>query len=176
LPIITVTNGAGTSNTLLMAHKIMRTSNYNRLVGGGANGYTSGTSGNGSDPANDDGWVWTAYTDKSPSCCHYDHMRWVDWGACSTNPCTLTTNRGKGYAQDSNNVDENHLGGPHPGGSPVLYADGSVRGYAYGYTDNSILARSTANSGDAAQKAAAPEDAVFQILWCYNRSEVVTAP
>lgn len=41
--------------------------------------------------------------------------------------------------QDTNNVDKNHFGGPHPGGSPVLYCDGSVRHYRYGYSDGSNL-------------------------------------
>ena len=96
-------------------------------------------------------------------------MRWLDWGAGGSN-------RGKGYAQDDNNMDENHFGGPHPGGSPVVWADGSVRNYAYGYTDSSQIASATTTSGDATQNARAPECAVFQIMWAYNRSENVTPP
>ena len=52
------------------------------------------------------------------------------------------------------------MGGPHSGGSPVLFADGSVHMYPYGYTDSSGL----------------NENAVFQDLWAYNRGEVITPP
>jgi prepilin-type processing-associated H-X9-DG protein len=90
-------------------------------------------------------------------------MRWADWGGGGSSA-------GKGYTQDDNFVDENHLGGPHPGASPVLYADGSVRSYAYGYTDNSVIANATYPSPGT------PGNAVFQALWAYNRSEVVTPP
>jgi prepilin-type N-terminal cleavage/methylation domain-containing protein/prepilin-type processing-associated H-X9-DG protein len=83
----------------------------------------------------------------------FDHMRWADrFGGGSS--------AAKGYTQDDNNVDENHFGGPHTGGSPVLFADGSVRQYAYGYTDSSGLS----------------DDAVFQALWAFNRSNEVTPP
>jgi prepilin-type N-terminal cleavage/methylation domain-containing protein/prepilin-type processing-associated H-X9-DG protein len=83
----------------------------------------------------------------------YDHMRWADrYGG--------GTSAGRGYAQDNPGLDENHFGGPHSGGSPVLFADGSVRQYQYGYTDSSGMS----------------EDAVFQSLWAYNRGYQVTAP
>jgi prepilin-type processing-associated H-X9-DG protein len=96
--------------------------------------------GSGTDP----GWVFT-HT--------FDHMRWADTFAGGSNAH-------RGYFPDDNRVDENHMGGPHPGGSPVLWADGSARMLNYGYTDNSGLS----------------DDAVFQALWAYNRSNVVTAP
>jgi prepilin-type N-terminal cleavage/methylation domain-containing protein/prepilin-type processing-associated H-X9-DG protein len=147
-----ITNGAGTSNTLLMAHKVMKPNHY---VPGGQN-------------KQDRGWVWTNYTSRmyNPNGLggsSYDHMRWADWGGSNSSA-------GKGYTQDDNFVDENHLGGPHPGASPVLYADGSVRSYAYGYTDNSVIANATYPSPGT------PGNAVFQALWAYNRSEVVTPP
>jgi prepilin-type processing-associated H-X9-DG protein len=83
----------------------------------------------------------------------FDHMRWADrYGGGSSG--------GLGYTADDNNVDENHFGGPHPGGSPVLFADGSVRQYQYGYTDSSGFS----------------DDAVFQELWAYNRSSNIAAP
>jgi prepilin-type N-terminal cleavage/methylation domain-containing protein/prepilin-type processing-associated H-X9-DG protein len=127
-----ITNGAGTSNTLMMAHKVMRPSHYQS---GGGN--------------NDRGWVWTYLTGGH----RYDHMRWADqFGSGSS--------RGKGYTPDDENVDENHMGGPHPAGSPVLYADGSVRMYTYGYTDRSGLS----------------DDATFQALWAWNRGIIVTPP
>jgi prepilin-type N-terminal cleavage/methylation domain-containing protein/prepilin-type processing-associated H-X9-DG protein len=131
--ITTVVNGAGTSNTLLLSHKVMRPGHY---AGGGGN--------------NDKGWAWTRLT--SPG---YDHMRWADQNGGGSS-------RGRGYTQDSPTVDENHMGGPHPGASPVLFADGSVRNYPYGYVDPT--------------SGLSSDDAVFQDLWAYNRSEVVTPP
>jgi prepilin-type N-terminal cleavage/methylation domain-containing protein/prepilin-type processing-associated H-X9-DG protein len=83
----------------------------------------------------------------------FDHMRWCDVHAGGSNAA-------KGYFPDGNGVDENHHGGPHPGGSPVLWADGSVRVYPYGYTDGSGMS----------------EDAVWQSLWAFNRSGLVTPP
>jgi prepilin-type processing-associated H-X9-DG protein len=121
-----VTGAAGTSTTLLLAHKIMRPNNYQ--------------GGSGTDP----GWVFT-HT--------FDHMRWCDRFAGGTNAT-------RGYFKDDNGVDENHHGGPHIGGSPVVYADGSVRMYNYGFTDGSGLS----------------DDAVWQSLWAYNRSTVNEAP
>jgi prepilin-type N-terminal cleavage/methylation domain-containing protein/prepilin-type processing-associated H-X9-DG protein len=133
-----VTNGAGTSNTLLLSHKVMRPGNYQ----GGRNN-------------NDRGYVFTAFTTTGGSGAPYDHMRWADQGGGGSS-------RGKGYTQDDNNVDENHMGGPHASGSPVLFADGSVRVYSYGYTDP--------GSGIT------NDCAVWQAMWAYNRSVNVTPP
>jgi prepilin-type N-terminal cleavage/methylation domain-containing protein/prepilin-type processing-associated H-X9-DG protein len=121
-----ITSMSGTSNTLLLAHKIMSPNNY------------QGSSGT------DPGYVYT-YT--------YDHMRWCDGYAGGSNA-------GRGYWRDDPNVDENHLGGPHTAGSPVLWADGSVSMYPYGYVDATGY----------------PDDAVFQAFWDYTRSYTVTAP
>jgi len=121
-----ITAQAGTANTLLLAHKIMRPGYY----GGGS----------GTDP----GWVYT-HT--------YDHMRWCDRYAGGSNAT-------HGYFKDDNNVDENHHGGPHTAGSPVLWADGGVRMVTYGYTDTSGLS----------------EDAVWQSMWAFNRSNNVVIP
>jgi prepilin-type processing-associated H-X9-DG protein len=128
-----VESGAGTSNVLLLVHKIMTPGHYN---GGGGN--------------NDAGWVWTPTTKGG-----FDHMRWGDSGACCANT-------GRGYFQDGANVDENHMGGPHSVGSPVLWADGSVRVYPYGYIDPS-----TGLSSD---------DAVFQGLFAFDRVEAIAGP
>ena len=89
-------------------------------------------------------------------------MQWLDGGGGGSSG-------GKGYKQDDNNVDENHMGGPHPGASPVLFADGSVHNYAYGFTDNSSIATAIYPAGESA------ENAVFQILFAWNRSEVISA-
>jgi prepilin-type N-terminal cleavage/methylation domain-containing protein len=109
LTMAVITNGAGTSNTMLLAHKIMRPSHY------------QGNSGN------DRGWACT------PALCGgWQHMRWCDRFAGGSNAT-------KGYAPDGNNVDENHMGGAHTAGAPAAWADGTVRVYLYGYTDGSGL-------------------------------------
>jgi prepilin-type N-terminal cleavage/methylation domain-containing protein len=127
--LTTVTNGAGTSNTLLLAHKILDPrfyTPYNQV--GQDSGYVN-TNGN------------------------FDHMRWCDNGASGVN-------HGAGYFPDTIGVDNNHMGGPHIAGSPVLWADGAVRIYTYGFVD------STGYS----------DDAVWQQFWAYNRSWQTTPP
>jgi prepilin-type N-terminal cleavage/methylation domain-containing protein/prepilin-type processing-associated H-X9-DG protein len=151
--LTTITNGSGTSNTIMMAHKALRPANYTRKVG----------STTGSNPSNDQGWSWAYWPNPNPNGSWFDHMRWADAGGSGSS-------RGKGYMQDDNNMDENHFGGPHPGGSPVLFSDGSVRVYSYGFTDSSAIASATYPTGQTG------ENAVFQILLAYNRGEVVTSP
>src|SRR5262249_9458351 len=82
-----VTNPAGPSNTILVAHKTLKPSNY----GGNSHkdyGYTNTI-------ANQDG---------------YDHMRWADkfGGTVGVN-----STAGHGYVRDDETVDENHMGGSH---------------------------------------------------------------
>ncbi len=127
-----VTMAAGTSNIIMMAHKSMRPSAY----------MTQGTD------SRDHGYGWTWLSDNRG-----DHMRFADAGGSGS------SNK-KGYVKDDENVDINHFGGPHSGGSPVLFTDGSVRNYNYGYADGSPL----------------DECAVFQALLCYNRTLVVSPP
>jgi len=121
-----ITNGGGTSTTLLLGHKVMQPQNYSNVAG-----------------PNDPGWVYVSATNS------YDHMRWSDSNNSTEN----------GYILDNNNADNNHMGGPHPGGSPVLYGDGSVRMYTYLYATGGFS-----------------DDATFQLLWCYNRGTVVAVP
>jgi prepilin-type processing-associated H-X9-DG protein len=137
-----VTNGAGTSNTLLLAHKIMQPQNYNGAPSTLTNPCGTGTS------CKDLGWAVTLYGQTG-----YDHMRWCDTYANGSNAH-------RGYYKDDNNVDENHLGGPHTGGSPVLWADGGVRMYTYSYVDSSGYS----------------DDAIWQSFWSFNRGWVVTPP
>ena len=108
----------------------------------------------------DHGYAWTFFSTSATggslgSGSAYDHMRWADAGGSGSS-------RGHGYVPDANDIDENHMGGPHPSGSPVLYADGSGHMYTYFYTDSS----SGLNN----------DCAVFQALWAYNRGEVVDLP
>ena len=135
-----VTNGAGTSNTLLLGHKILRPVNWNGVPSTVASPCPAGTS------CKDLGWAVTLKSQTG-----YDHMRWCDTYAGGSNA-------NKGLALDDNNVDENHFGGSHTGGCPMLWADGSVRMYNYGFT-------SIGN-----------DDATLQALFAYNRNVVVGAP
>ena len=133
IPIVIVINGVGSSNTIMLSHKAMRTGNY---LGGNNN--------------QDQGWAWTRLTNGGGS--GYDHMRWADQGGSGVS-------KGRGYIQDDPNLDENHMSGPHPGGSPVAFTDGSVRHYSYGYVDSSSGIRS--------------DCAIFQAMWGYDRIESV---
>jgi prepilin-type N-terminal cleavage/methylation domain-containing protein len=137
-----VTGGAGTSNTLLLAHKIMQPQNYNGGPSTLANPCGGGIS------CKDLGWAVTLKGQTG-----YDHMRWCDTYAGGTNAHA-------GYFKDDNGVDENHFGGAHIAGSPVLWADGGVRMYNYGYTDSSGYS----------------DDAVWQSFWSFNRSWQNTPP
>src|SRR5436190_133255 len=94
--------------------------------------------------ATDTGYVSASY---------FDHMRWADTYAGGSNA-------NRGYFRDDPDVDENHHGGAHPGGAPVLWADGSVSMYVYGYTDISGLS----------------DDATWQSFWAWNRPNAVAAP
>jgi prepilin-type N-terminal cleavage/methylation domain-containing protein len=93
---------------------------------------------------NDGGW---ATVNESTS--NYDHMRWSD----------SNTMVDHGYTQDFEAADLNHMGGPHPTGSPVLWADGAVRMYTYLYTLDIYT-----------------DDATWQLFWCYNRDIGVQPP
>jgi prepilin-type processing-associated H-X9-DG protein len=107
----------------------------------------------------DKGYAWTFFSNAAAAYegpgANYDHMRWADAGGSGVS-------RNKGYIQDAPTVDENHMGGPHPSGSPVLYADGAVRNYRYGYTDGSGL-----------QTTRGVDCAIFQAMWAYNRTLVI---
>jgi prepilin-type N-terminal cleavage/methylation domain-containing protein/prepilin-type processing-associated H-X9-DG protein len=135
-----VTGGAGTSNTLLLGHKILRPGNYNGGPSTLANPCGGGIS------CKDLGWAVTLKSQTG-----YDHMRWCDTFAGGSNAH-------RGVFKDDDNVDENHFGGPHTGGCPMLWADGSVRMYTYGYS------------------AFGTEDATLQAFFAYNRSIVVPLP
>jgi prepilin-type processing-associated H-X9-DG protein len=122
-----VTSGAGSSHVILLSHKVMQPNNY----GGGS--------------SHDTGYAYTSSTGAGGA----DHMRCADPGGGGSSS-------GKGYTRDDNSVDENHMGGPHNGGSPVLFADGSVRGYTYGYTAGGLADCPT-----------------WQTMWAYDRTLVV---
>jgi prepilin-type N-terminal cleavage/methylation domain-containing protein len=129
LAVATVSNNAGTANVILIGHKILNIQNY----GGGSN--------------KDYGYVNVISAQDG-----YDHMRWCDTYAGGDNA-------GRGFWRDTENDDENHCGGPHPSASPVLFGDGSVHLYPYGYTDGSL-------GGN--------DDAFFQAAWAWNRQIPLT--
>jgi prepilin-type N-terminal cleavage/methylation domain-containing protein len=150
--LTTVTNGAGTSSTILISHKIMPTAGYLNT-----NGCPNGNQGTAAiqtcSSTTQTGVGWDT------GICSYggqDHMRFIDSGA-------TMNNAGCGYCPDSTPVDQNHYGGPHPSGSPVLYADDSVRLYTYKYVDPN------AGGTDA-------NDTTWQYFWAYDRSISVTPP
>ena len=122
-----ITNGGGTSTTLLLGHKVMQPMDYSNP-----------------NSQNDTGG-WSSISINNG----YDHMRWSD-----SNGSTL-----HGYIHDVNNTDLNHMGGPHPNGSPVLWADGSVTVYPYLYKNNNFT-----------------DDATWQLFWAFNRATVVNPP
>jgi prepilin-type N-terminal cleavage/methylation domain-containing protein/prepilin-type processing-associated H-X9-DG protein len=137
-----VTNLAGTANTFLVGHKILQPGHY----GGGSLkdvGYAN-TSLNGNGAAGG-----------------YDHMRWCDKFAGGANA-------GKGIWYDNAQlpngqlVDENHFGSSHTNGAPMLWADGAVRMYQYGF-----VASGAAYSSN--------DDALFQTFWAFNRNYVSPA-
>ncbi len=117
-----VTNGAGTSNTIMLGHKLMDPANYDLPNG-----------------PNDGGWELVSTAGNT-----FEHMRWADSNGSTEN----------GYIHDATGIDNNHMGGPHPTGSPILWADGSVRVYPYKYANNGYS-----------------DDACWQWFWCYNRGE-----
>ena len=135
-----VSNQSGSSNTLLLGHKVMQPQNYGGIPSTTASPCPSGTS------CKDLGWAVTLKAQTG-----YDHMRWCDTYAGGTNAH-------KGLVQDNNGVDENHFGSAHASACPMLWADGSVRMYTYGYT------------------AIGNDCATFQAFFAYNRSIVLTPP
>jgi prepilin-type N-terminal cleavage/methylation domain-containing protein/prepilin-type processing-associated H-X9-DG protein len=120
-----VSNGVGTTNTIMLGHKLMDPTYYNVASGG----------------PNDEGWAVVSTAGNN-----FDHMRWAD-----SNGSTES-----GYIHDAVGIDNNHMGGPHPSGAPVLWADGSVRVYPYKYANNGYT-----------------DDACWQWFWCYNRGEQI---
>jgi len=129
VPLSAVTSGAGTSNTILLSHKVQRPSNY--FTGGG----------------NDAG-----YTTTSGGAGGADHMRCADPGGSGSSA-------NLGYTKDDNSVYENHMGGPHAQGSPVLWTDGSIRIYSYNYTAGGL--------GNAQ---------TWMAMWAFNRTTNIPPP
>ncbi len=139
-----VSSGSGTSNTLLLAHKIMSPANYTNPNG-----------------PNDGGWALYSASNS------YEHMRWTDSDNHIYNGYVQD---GTGDGNTNTGGDTNHLGGPHPAASPVVYADGSVRGYAYRYVAPAPPANFLVNA------TYWTDVATFQAMWVYNRPFNLTPP
>jgi prepilin-type N-terminal cleavage/methylation domain-containing protein len=122
--LVNVTNTSGTSYVIMLSHKVMRPATY------------------ASDTTTNDG----GYATTDGGAGGGDHMRCADPGGSGSSG-------NLGYTQDSNTADENHMGGPHIGGSPVLYGDASVRQYTYAYTYTGLTNCQT-----------------WQLLWAYDRN------
>jgi prepilin-type N-terminal cleavage/methylation domain-containing protein len=103
---------------------------------------------------NDRGWWNTNATSGA-----FPNMRWTD------------ANNGQmsGYVPDvfEPAEDENHMGGPHAFSSPVAWGDGSVRDYSYYYKCCNVVSVSAQD---------APDTAIWQSLWSYNRVENTIPP
>lgn len=132
-----VTQGAGTSNTLLLAHSILDAAHYD-VAGSGAN---------------DAGW-WNTNTSTNGK---FPNMCWTDANAGDDH----------GYIHDDDHKDENHMGGPHINSSPVCWADGSVRDYAYYYICCNAVGATLSEASDTA---------IWQSLWSFNRVENTIPP
>jgi len=65
-----------------------------------------------------------------------------------------------GYVLDDGSADSNYMAGPHSLGSPVLWADASVRYYPYTYTDPNLK----------------DDCFTWQLFWAYNRTQTVVPP
>jgi len=103
----TVTNADGSSNTLMLSHKSMKTTNYSN---------TTTSSGD---------YFWGQCFAAAPTTAgvNGDHQRLVTLAAGN-----YTTN---GPFQDSTSISDAIFGSPHSGAMPSLFGDGSVRNFAY---------------------------------------------
>jgi prepilin-type N-terminal cleavage/methylation domain-containing protein/prepilin-type processing-associated H-X9-DG protein len=133
-----VTNGAGTSSTLLLAHKDLQPNHWTPY----------------NQTSSDSSYVINSYGAGDNN---WNHMRWADGGGNGGKPPTGH----RGPIQDVAGEDENHYGSPHPGAMPVLWADGSVSLYPYGYVSGNY------GFNDCA---------TWQAFWAYQRNVVVSNP
>jgi hypothetical protein len=130
-----VTGAAGTSNTILLSHKAMKPSNY------------ASTS---DDSGFDRNWALNgAWENDTAAHLLYNGPNVPDSAGHAPGPQPQP---------DRNDLaDQSGFGSPHPNAMPQVYADGSVRTYAYNY-------------------ASAPYDSyrTFGLLWAWNRAELVS--
>lgn len=126
-----ITNADGTSNTFLLSHKSMKTTNYSATA---ANNFDRG---------------WADLTNPTAAS-GFDHQRLVTTTSANF---TIAANLPQ---QDSSTINENIFGSPHSGAMPSLYADGSVRNFAYTATATAPVV------------GALTSGKVFALLWTWN--------
>lgn len=131
-----VTNADGSSNVLLLSHKSMKTTNYSQ-TGAVAPG----------------DYYWGQLIAPAPTAAAgtgLDHQRIVMSGANTYTTAALFPQ------QDSTSIQENTFGSSHSGAMPSLYADGSVRNFAY------------TTSGSVAGGGAASAGVIWPLLWSWD--------
>jgi prepilin-type N-terminal cleavage/methylation domain-containing protein len=147
--LIAVGNFAGTSNTLLLSHKAMSTSDYQAL----------------SSPY-DTFWADASGPASYPG--YGDHSR------DPTNDTPLTQD----LSQDLSNFDnsgwyfQSAFSSPHPGVIPSLFADGSVQMYPLSYADGTMANLNLSPNW----YWGGPNTQTFSSLWVWNRSYQVSTP
>jgi prepilin-type N-terminal cleavage/methylation domain-containing protein/prepilin-type processing-associated H-X9-DG protein len=148
-----VVGGDGTSNTLALGHKFIKPTNYQQLNGpSGNSGTWASTCPADNGAVADDSWVADVNATYGPPRGNWNtyklgHGLYRDTTAGVTTTTALYT----GTTPDGPN--ESYFGGPHPGVTPYLFFDGSVRGISYN-TAPTLLAE----------------------LWAYNDGTVVSVP
>jgi prepilin-type N-terminal cleavage/methylation domain-containing protein/prepilin-type processing-associated H-X9-DG protein len=155
----------GTSSTLLLAHKFVQPRNYNNI-------HTPPMSPYDSNSTSDAGWAATetpaggVLTDWQPKAApgtkqtirsNHETHRCTGIMVRDTNHNFVFTNLGNGannyprrdsFASAGQNIGTEAVhGGPHPNGSPCLFADGSVRPIPYGLPFKTLAALWAWNDG-----------------------------
>ena len=143
-----VINGAGTSNTIMMAHKCVATTDYNK------------TNPIGTNPSWDTAWSDPTYWNQYG---YGDHARDPTNGPPQQDP-TRDANAPFGWDDDS------IFTSPHPAVMPILMGDGSVQNYAYGYS-NSAATGISPNAGILDGPTA-----TFSVLFAWNRGVAINPP
>jgi prepilin-type N-terminal cleavage/methylation domain-containing protein/prepilin-type processing-associated H-X9-DG protein len=129
-----LTNGDGTSKTMLLAHKGMDPTYYSDSKNDPRNVNPYNGTGPGLNvPPNDVGW------------CFLTPIQLTFGRAGSPGPAAEHKRKPWLYGQDADvqstgyDSSQDYIGGPHPGSSPVLFADGSARPISYSIQPLTLL-------------------------------------
>jgi prepilin-type N-terminal cleavage/methylation domain-containing protein len=158
--LVNVSNGGGTSTTMLLSHKALAMSNWNTTSAV----YDTDVNGN--------FWADTFWADTTTNWAGYgDHARdptnCISLGqdAPSDNPSVYNS----GWAYQS------CFSSPHPAVMPSLWADGSVRNYPYSFADLNVGSAYSPQTNPWSAYGG-PNEWTFTSLWVWNRSFNVQAP